>query len=532
MKNWWMPLLLGLGLGGPAHAQDADAPAFNAQSYRPPIDARATLWADDSGLAQSNTWTARMSVGYAKKLLSVTSALTGQTQFLVDDLVQVDLLGGYTLGRVRMGLDVPIFPLVTSEIVDGKAGLGDVALDLRATLIDAGERPLGLALATRLSGPTSTVDLPLGSPGLGYEASAIVDLQMPSALVALNLGYRGVPATQLDAFTVDDQLIARLGLGVPVGEAFGISGDLASNIQLNQPLDNVANTAMEGLAGFWYRPNRFWVMRLGSGGGLTGGIGAPLMRSVFIVGYEPEPDGDADGDGYLDSLDPCPDKAEDMDGWEDDDGCPDSKSPVRVLMRDPYGNPVDEALVQIKSERGEPLENGGPRMTVGLEPGVYIIEARAKGFDDLEDEFVVERGRAVNIIKAMNPDKPPPPVRVTKKAIRINQKVYFETNKEVLKPASHKILDLVAKTLVKRADITQVQIVGHTDSRADDAYNIRLSKRRAEAVRAYLIGQGVAPERLLSVGKGETEPLDPRETEMAWELNRRVEFVILKRDGG
>ena len=529
MQNWWLCFPLALGLSGVARAQGTDVPAFNAQSYRPPVDSRATLWTDDAGLAATNSWTARMSLGYAKHVLSVTSARSGKTLFLVDDIVQVDLLGGYTIGRFRLGLDLPIYPLVTSEVVDGQAGLGDVGLDLRGTLVDPGDGSVGLALATRITGPTTTVDLPLGAGGLGYEASAILDLRMSGTLAAINLGYRGVPAAALDDFTIDDQVIARIGLGVPLGESFGLSADVAGNLQLNQPLDNAANGAWEGLGGFWSRMDRNWVMRAGTGGGLTEGIGTPMVRAVFMVGYEPLPDGDSDGDGFVDSIDPCPDKAEDMDGWEDSDGCPEEASPVRVLMRDPYGNPVDEAIVQIKTDGGEPIHDGGPQFMVGLKPGVYIIEARADGFDPLDEEFVVKRGKAQDLIKAMNPIKPPPPVRVTKKAIRITQKVYFETAKAKLMPTSHGILNLIAQTMAKHPEILKVRVVGHTDSRADEAYNQKLSEARAESVRKYLVSRGVDAARLEAVGMGESQPLDPRDNKRAYDLNRRVEFVIMKR---
>jgi len=530
MLNWWLCLSLGLGLGGVARAQSVDVPVFNAQSYRPPIDARHMLWTDDAGLAASGTWMAKISIGYAKHVLSVTEGLTGEEKYLVDDLAQANLIAGTTLGRFRMGLDLPIFPLVSSEIVDGQAGLGDVGFDLRTTLVDPGDAAVGLALGTRVSAPTSTVDLPLGTGGLGYEVTGIVDTQAGPAHLALNLGYRGVPAAALDVYTVDDQVLTRAGVGLAFSPTFGLSGDIAGHLQLNQPLDNAANGAWEGLLGFWSRMDRFWVVRAGGGGGLTEAIGAPMLRTVLSIGYEPLPDSDTDGDGLLDSRDKCPDRAEDLDGWEDDDGCPDAASPVRVTMRDPYGNPVDEAVVQISSEDGEPREDGGPQFTVGLEPGTYILNAEAAGFDALSEEFVVRQGEAVNLVKVMNPTKPPPRVRVTKKAIRISEKVYFETDSDVLKSESYAILDLVAQTMNKHKDLKVVQVVGHTDSRADASYNQGLSERRARSVLDYLESRGVDSGRLDAVGMGEEKPLDARENEAAWELNRRVEFVIIQRD--
>ena len=60
-------------------------------------------------------------------------------------------------------------------------------------------------------------------------------------------------------------------------------------------------------------------------------------------------------------------------------------------------------------------------------------------------------------------------------------------------------------------------------------YNMKLSQSRAEAVRDYLIEQGIAGSRLKARGKGEREPLDARETPDAWDLNRRVEFIIEQR---
>ena len=81
-------------------------------------------------------------------------------------------------------------------------------------------------------------------------------------------------------------------------------------------------------------------------------------------------------------------------------------------------------------------------------------------------------------------------------------------------------------------DIRLVEIAGHTDEQGDEAYNLDLSTRRAAAVLRYLTGKGIDPQRLESQGYGESDPKDPRHTQAAYAKNRRVEFLILKRDGG
>ena len=77
-------------------------------------------------------------------------------------------------------------------------------------------------------------------------------------------------------------------------------------------------------------------------------------------------------------------------------------------------------------------------------------------------------------------------------------------------------------------DIELIEVQGHTDERGDDDYNLDLSRRRAAAVVDYLVAHGVDSKRLTSHGYGETQPIDPRHTEAAWALNRRVSFVLKK----
>lgn len=103
--------------------------------------------------------------------------------------------------------------------------------------------------------------------------------------------------------------------------------------------------------------------------------------------------------------------------------------------------------------------------------------------------------------------------------------VNFEYDKSRLTKNAKTILDNVADELVAYPEI-KVELGGHTDARGSEEYNQRLSEKRAEAVKQFLIGKGVAAERMTSVGFGETKPVADNETDEGRELNRRTELRI------
>lgn len=105
--------------------------------------------------------------------------------------------------------------------------------------------------------------------------------------------------------------------------------------------------------------------------------------------------------------------------------------------------------------------------------------------------------------------------------------VNFETDKAELTSESSSILDQTAKNLARCGD-QRFEIGGHTDARASESYNLRLSQARAEAVRSYLIDKGVKPSRLSARGYGESQPLNANMNEEQLEKNRRVELRHLK----
>ena len=103
---------------------------------------------------------------------------------------------------------------------------------------------------------------------------------------------------------------------------------------------------------------------------------------------------------------------------------------------------------------------------------------------------------------------------------------FFDFDKSVVKPAGKaKLDDLIAK--VKGINLEVIIAVGHTDSIGTDAYNQKLSVRRAESVKAYLISKGIEKNRIYTEGKGEKQPVADNKTKEGRAKNRRVEIEVV-----
>jgi outer membrane protein OmpA-like peptidoglycan-associated protein len=120
-------------------------------------------------------------------------------------------------------------------------------------------------------------------------------------------------------------------------------------------------------------------------------------------------------------------------------------------------------------------------------------------------------------------------VVVKQENIEIRQKIQFATGKSKIRWRSFRLLKQVAQTLQAHPEIRIIRIEGHTDSRGRDVVNQRLSELRAQAVRRYLVKQGVDPERLVAVGYGESMPIASNRSRRGRMANRRVEFTIMQR---
>ncbi|MFT3719849.1 outer membrane protein OmpA [Pseudorhodoferax sp.] len=124
--------------------------------------------------------------------------------------------------------------------------------------------------------------------------------------------------------------------------------------------------------------------------------------------------------------------------------------------------------------------------------------------------------------------KPPAPVPQPPAATKVTYAAdaFFDFDKSVLKPEGRaKLDDLVSK--IKDINLEVIIAVGHTDSIGTEAYNQRLSVRRAEAVKAYLVSKGVERNRVYTEGKGETQPVADNRTADGRAKNRRVEIEVV-----
>lgn len=113
------------------------------------------------------------------------------------------------------------------------------------------------------------------------------------------------------------------------------------------------------------------------------------------------------------------------------------------------------------------------------------------------------------------------------RSVRLNN-IFFDVGKAELRNESSPELDRIVATLNDNPKMI-IELGGHTDNTGSNELNLKLSQDRADAVREYLIGKGIEPDRVASKGYGESKPVATNDTEEGKQQNRRVEFIIIKK---
>jgi len=248
--------------------------------------------------------------------------------------------------------------------------------------------------------------------------------------------------------------------------------------------------------------------------GVAGRVGK--KKEPVLKPLPPAPPADSDKDGVFDDVDKCPT----VPGLAKYDGCPapdtdkdgindeEDKCPSVFGLARYQGCPVpDTDKDGINDEEDKCPAVAGPASNQGC-PQV----------DTDKDGLVDEEDKCPNVAGPV--DNFGCPVIGIK-----SYQIVFKTGSAVLLPEGKKILDTVVAYLKRNAEVN-VTIDGHTDNTGSDRINNPLSKKRADATKAYLVSKGINGERMTTAGFGSTQPVADNKTAAGRRMNRRIEIRI------
>ncbi len=439
----------------------------------------------------------------------------------------------------------------------------------------------GLGLVVPISLPTGDSESYNSEGRVRVEPRLILDYRTDGGfVVAANVAFQPRQNRKVLNFENGDAFKWGLGLEVPlvedklalIGTVFGTVG-VGNDVSISEG----RTMPIEALGGvqWWFLED--WMGNIGGGAGLTDGVGAPDFRAFLSLGYTPMKPKvrDADGDGVVDANDKCPLEPEDLDGFQDDDGCPDPDNDGDGVLdvadgdRDKTGfgtcrnDPEDKDGFEDEDGCPDPDNDkdgildlaDGPQDSSGFgscrnapedmdlfedTDGCPDPDNDGDGIFDVSDgdKDGTGYGKCRNEPESFNewqdedgcPDIKPKAV-LTETAIQILEMVYFDFNKSTIQERSFPLLDEVVRILTENPQVNSVRVEGHTDTVGTRAYNAGLSDRRAKSVMAYLVKKGIDKKRLTAKGYGFDFPIDTNATQEGRDKNRRVEFNILEIDG-
>jgi outer membrane protein OmpA-like peptidoglycan-associated protein len=471
---------------------------------------------------------------YAYRPLSLYDANNNRVGVIVKHQLLLHVAAGVSLwDRLVVAADMPLSLLMNGQTVEGftspsGAAAGDLRLSARVRLLGEARSLATLSLGGHLFVPTGNKDKGVGEGKVHGMPVLVFSGETSSLAYAVTGGVDVRSQTAFDTNTMGTQLLFGGAIGVLLANRMLQLGPevYGATVMVGSDRFTGATTNLEGILGLRARLADF-VLGAGAGPGFTRGVGTPALRVLLSLAYAPEPappppppppprkpkkPADRDHDGIPDRDDACPDEP----GVPSDDpaknGCPPPPPD-----RDGDGIPdKDDACPDVKGVAStNPSENGCPPDTDG------------DGIRDDVDACPNEKGPPDT-----DPQKNgcPKAVRVTEGEIVILEQVQFKTGSAVILPVSDDLLRQVAGVLAEHPEIAKLEVQGHTDSRGGKAYNRKLSQKRADAVRKWLVNSGqIDSGRLSAHGYGMDEPIADNATPEGRQKNRRVQFKILEK---
>lgn len=519
-----------LGISALAHATDTNS--FSPRGAR----SQGALLTPSASLLDAGSWDLALTLmneGGVLRPEVATGEVRGDNQFerirWLDNRQSAHLQIAVTpSARVELFAALPVLihyntnaGRQTAAPPDSTAGIGDMRLGARVGLLQPTADGVAWALQGALIAPTGDDELLYGQKRARVEIGTSVGyVSRSNWRVDGWAGFRGAELFVLgdqvlgDAFSVSAAFQQRFGDLVWFGEA-----GMQNVISAVPPNAAVKRTSLSVDAGVRYFFESFYI---------DGGLGfAPLdhsetpqwraMASIGTVGSFGGRGGrgggsyqagdDIDGDGIPNHLDQCPTQAEDFDGFEDEDGCPDWDN-------DGDGIPDTHDLCPNDPEDFDGIadHDGCPETDAdgdGIPDEVDACPEAAEDFDGFEDED-----------GCPEPGSRDPAAQW--RAQSMNElTTWFDTNSSELTPqAENTVRTAVLIMMRNQGDVT---IKGHADDRGSDELNRDLSLRRAEAVKRALVDAGVDERRLHIEARGPEEPISPK-TDFGRSMNRRVTF--------
>ena len=549
-------------------ATAADNPKVNVNTFRQSVHPGDILNVQTANMPKSLGWGTSLWLTYNNRPLRIMNERTGELMYkAVKNQFVADIIGSIALfDYVDIGLDVPLYilssgdaPSATTTLQQAKGfSLGDLRLGIKGSFLRHQGNGFGLALGEDLTFPTATKDNFSGDEGLTSTTMLILDYQTHGWLIALNAGVRMKKNVSELGHDIGNQMIASLGLNVPIVCDFieGI-GTAEMRTKLTSPFETKYDNSLDLLGGVRFRLSQLSILGA-AGAGVLKGYGGPAFRATLAASWEPKMDRgcceDRDKDTVCDGVDECPDEPgpvalngcpdRDGDGIRDkDDRCPDNPGPKEFRGcpdRDGDKIPdIDDRCPDVpgpKEFQGCPDTDGDglcdPDDACPNDPGPKEL----KGCPDRDKDGVLDKDDRCPDVPGLPELQGCPPeqtkVRLTDKKIEILEKVFFDFNMAVIRSESFDLLNQVAAVFKDHPEISRVQIQGHTDRVGSMKVNMKLSQERADAVMLFLTNAGVEPERLEAKGFGYTKPIATNKTEAGRDKNRRVEFIILGHQAG
>jgi|GEM_PF-981792 len=403
-------------------------------------------------------------------------------------------LGVTVLPWTRVEAVLPFHPVGVARTGSFSA-IGDMRVGAVVSAIPAEDGRIGIAFAPSVWLPTGSSEVNVGTPGISGGAIISVAQELDDFGWNINLGGR-----------VGKEETTR-NLTTGSGPLFGLGG----HYRLSDSFSLASETTVQGSAGWDSLPletmvyGRFRLLggvwgSVGAGVGVNDSVGSAATRLVASLGWshrndevyslqpiaatdapatvaaQLDPNSDRDGDGFVDTEDECPDQAETVDGFDDDDGCPELDGDGDGV---PFGRDQcpEEAIYPEQDPR---YSDGCPRLA----------------------ELAGDR-------------------------ITTPESVFFEEDEYSLRRDAYRVLEAVFHELEAHPEVEHLLIEGHTNNNGGADYNDRLSDERAGVVAQWLVDRGIDENRILSKGYGFDRPLVDHSSPDASRLNRRVVFTVM-----